>query len=929
MQKVFFRLQTIVLLAVLFLAYGVHAFAAAGPETASEPGWTAPSAMAVKRLGPISSAQHEPSYLENLDCVLVDYRMVGTNDARRGCFTMTSYGLYDMDTQVIIYTGTDEAVKLLPGSTYQIPVPWQHSSEILSLNSVGDGGASVSVYRNGLVATSDVRNAFGILTAKQITAPTDYTLYDGSGTPLVVNISSVAYSSNGSWLVAQKLYGNFIRINLATHSVQEFSAGFYSASTNSSYQVQLTVSDDGQFVAINNNQRQSTKVFNLHSCNDTVCASYDYRSFIAQNISTLQQIRHLRFVNDGLLIFETQETNKAGSTYEFAPTNEIRYLTDYLGLGDSYSSGEGAFDYRPGTDTAEDQCHQSVHSYPLLLREDLFSASGGNSVACSGARIRDISGPRGYRGQVRGAETYDTLTTNDPQLLSSIFTNYLPGYIAQSQFVTHYLPQKITVSIGGNDMGFGDILVRCIAPHITSRLSSQTCYNTYEDRLEVKQSIDRMVTQWTALYRQLSNSNPGMSVYAVGYPSIASDTGRCGLNVLLSKSELEFSEEIIDYLNATMSKAATSAGVQYVDIYKALYGHRLCETASSGVAVNGLTAGTAVGVSGLHVIGKESYHPNMLGQELIEQAILKQTKNLTSGSPATTNDGTKLTDAPKTGRTVYTTIYTNSSGQFVLSGDSVHVTVPGGSGLSANTQYTIHIGGPSGPTIGQTISDNSGGISVDAPIPTSTPPGGSTIDITGGGQGNNPVDVIQPIIIPVHNSDTDGDGIPDATDSCPIIVNSGIDEDRDGIDDACDNQIGGTTGTTQPGDGGSGSQEQIIPESTIVDPQVSTSMHTTDVTLLGIQKLLTNATLKPITQNQTSTAKNSSLTVSKPDSYKKAALVMPAGAPQKIRGTPSPLHRLQLWYLLALAIFWWLLLCVGMLARSFVAQQRSDNKIVT
>jgi len=39
--------------------------------------------------------------------------------------------------------------------------------------------------------------------------------------------------------------------------------------------------------------------------------------------------------------------------------------------------------------------------------------------------------------------------------------------------------------------------------------------------------------------------------------------------------------------------------------------------------------------------------------------------------------------------------------------------------------------------------------------------------------------------------DTDNDGIPDNEDSCPTVINSGVDVDADGIDDACDTDIAG------------------------------------------------------------------------------------------------------------------------------------------
>src|SRR6185437_3010028 len=104
----------------------------------------------------------------------------------------------------------------------------------------------------------------------------------------------------------------------------------------------------------------------------------------------LQSVRHVRFLNDGLLSFEAVTSGGGSGSYVLAPTDGITSLTDYIGLGDSYTSGEGAFDYLEGTDTADDMCHLSARSYPLLLTHDLFSAAGGHSVACSGAVISDV-----------------------------------------------------------------------------------------------------------------------------------------------------------------------------------------------------------------------------------------------------------------------------------------------------------------------------------------------------------------------------------------------------------------------------------------------------------------------------------------------------------------------------------------------------------
>ena len=87
-----------------------------------------------------------------------------------------------------------------------------------------------------------------------------------------------------------------------------------------------------------------------------------------------------------------------------------------MALGDSYTSGEGAYDYRNGTDTSTNQCHSSVAAYPELITQALFSNAGGHSVACSGATIDDITNLNdGYHGQVAGNPPFKELAANQPR----------------------------------------------------------------------------------------------------------------------------------------------------------------------------------------------------------------------------------------------------------------------------------------------------------------------------------------------------------------------------------------------------------------------------------------------------------------------------------------------------------------------------------
>jgi len=800
-----------------------------------QPAWANPSVTALQRVSAIGSAQNTPNFLSNLDCTLTTYRLVGSSTMQTGCFTPTAFGLLDSDSDVVIFNGTDEGLPLLPNSAHQVLAPWPKALNLVALDAVNSGGSQVNLYKNPLPELQDQRNYLGQLIGKQLTAPPELPLYDGAGQRLVINAQTLAFSDNGSWLVGEAMSGSFVRINLASLQVTPFAQSFGALGSPALLSSLVTISDDGRYVAIQNTAASSLVVYDLSTCQSGAtswqtsgCQRHEYWPYVQGHVPGIKFMRRLRFLNDGLLSFEvTTSSDTTSGIYELAPTAAITSLIDYLGLGDSYTSGEGAFDYRAGTDTTDNHCHLSINSYPLLLTRDLFGISG-NSVACSGAVIRDVgSTSSSYRGQAVAAPTQAQLQQNQP-LLQSIQTNYLPGYLSQQAFVRQYQPGTLTVSVGGNDIGFGDIVQRCVLPHISLHLSDSTCYNTYEDRLEAMQLIDRTVPRWTALYKQLQAESPTTSIYAIGYPQIIYDAGSCALNVHLSKSELEFAVELTAYLNKSIQQAAQNAGLPYVDISQALAGHRLCEARSYDTAVNGLTAGKDAGVLGVRAIGSESYHPTAFGQQLIEQSILRQTDNLRR-QPATAvaGDSSSLLNVPRSGRSPTVLLPVHILGQSVVpTGTTVPINLDGQStGLVPGNDYTVWLDGATGSNVGTLTADDSGTVTGAVSIPPSVSSGGHTIDVTGQNQAGEPIEATQPLYITPNSSDSDSDGVADNDDSCPYAVNSGVDADQDGIDDTCDgfigqvadngSQAGGTsndssdnqsTGGTIPGGAGPGGQ---------------------------------------------------------------------------------------------------------------------------
>lgn len=766
------------------------------------PKWANPSAITVKRVSSMPSAQSEPSYFNNLDCSLITYRLVATGNMLTGCFTDTAFGLFDSSSSTVIFNGTDEGIPLQAYAYKQILAPWPKAMNLLTIDNVNTGGTYIGLYKNPFKSVQDQRNLQLQLTSKKLTAPPDIPIKDKLGNRLVINPQTLTFSDGGSWLVAETLNGSFVRINLATLDIVAFAPSYGSQGSPALLESRIAITDDGQFVAIANQSASEFKIYDLSSCSGTVdnlrplnCVNHNYRTYVGSQISGFKTIRHIRFVNDELLSFEATSTNPSNDgIYLLAPTSGISSQIDYLGLGDSFTGGEGAFDYLAGSDTTNNMCHLSRRSYPLLLANDLFTATGGRSVACSGAVINDASSTNGkYKGQVRNVLSWDELQKSQALLLESIFTNYLPGFVAQHRFVARYQPRILTVSIGGDDIGFGDIVRTCVLPHASIHRSDNDCYSTYEDRKELMDLIDRTVPKWISLYKQLHNEAPEAKLYSIGYPQLTDDLGSCAINVQLSKAELGFATVIVEYLNSAMAKASLKANVSYIDISNALKGHRLCETSSHNVAVNGITSGKDAGILGLKFFGKESFHPNALGHLLMEQEILRQTKNFANAPLTNTiSNSQSLLSAPKSGRKINTLVpYKSLTNGEVKKGSSVVIKVTGfDAGLKPNTTYQVNLNRVSGPNLGAITSNEAGDLNGNVVIPESAPNGSNTINITGSNQLGSTVDITQPIYIPATDSDGDNDGIPNDLDSCPGAINSSQDQDKDGIDDICDPLIG-------------------------------------------------------------------------------------------------------------------------------------------
>lgn len=219
----------------------------------------------------------------------------------------------------------------------------------------------------------------------------------------------------------------------------------------------------------------------------------------------------------------------------------------YVALGDSYASGTGTRSYlNDGTN-----CLRSTKAYASLV-----AAARGYSLdlrACSGAVISDV------RNLQLSALTSGT--------------------------------KYVTLSVGGNDAGFADVLTECALPGWASNCNGA---------IDGAQGYIRntLPTALSSLYSQVKSRAPQAKVVIVGYPRIFMGED-CNAFTWFSPSEQTRLNQTADQLNSLLSTRAANAGFTFVNPTSRFTGHAVCD---SPEWINGLSNPIV-----------ESYHPNVAG----------------------------------------------------------------------------------------------------------------------------------------------------------------------------------------------------------------------------------------------------------------------------------------------------------------------------
>jgi lysophospholipase L1-like esterase len=243
-------------------------------------------------------------------------------------------------------------------------------------------------------------------------------------------------------------------------------------------------------------------------------------------------------------------------------------LPSYVALGDSYSSGEGNAPFYANSDTASDQCHRSPEAYPALLSAKLTSL---NFVfaACSGATTGNVW---------ESGDAPETVAT-DPEELQ---INHLTSGT-----------KVVTISIGGNDLGFSNVIKACIEwiGCANAAKYDATVRNIGENITLLEQVLIRT-------YEKIQAAAPNAQIWVLGYPyaippkpTEAQEIGTCATSSGLVDFSLGYLAPFEVRLDGAIAAAAatadsaTGAKVHFVNPNVAnenysFLGHDICESTS-------------------------------------------------------------------------------------------------------------------------------------------------------------------------------------------------------------------------------------------------------------------------------------------------------------------------------------------------------------
>lgn len=228
------------------------------------------------------------------------------------------------------------------------------------------------------------------------------------------------------------------------------------------------------------------------------------------------------------------------------PVQQARAATSarYVALGDSYSAGVGTRD-------RQDACYRSPYGYPAVIAGRYGLAL--DYQACQGATTADVR------------------------------TDQVPALSAGTT--------AVSMTIGGNDAGFSDVIIQCALPSWAS-----DCAGEVNQGLEVV--TGKLPGRYNTLFATIRARAPHARVVVGDYPLIFQGED-CNAATFFSPDDESRINSATGTLDNLIRSEAAAYGFGFVEARPAFRGHAVCDDAEW---INGLSNPVT-----------ESYHPNRDG----------------------------------------------------------------------------------------------------------------------------------------------------------------------------------------------------------------------------------------------------------------------------------------------------------------------------
>jgi hypothetical protein len=219
---------------------------------------------------------------------------------------------------------------------------------------------------------------------------------------------------------------------------------------------------------------------------------------------------------------------------------------NYVALGDSYAAGPlipnpllplGCLK------SSNNYAHLAAPGIGLTLRD----------ATCSGATTEDMTNPQEVDPDGPNPPQFDSLDAETT---------------------------VVSLTIGGNDIGFSDIALDCV----TINPFSTPCKNKYNSggKDQIAERIAATAPKVDAVLDGIAELSPSAEVFVVNYAAIFPETGfGCWPQMPIGFGDVPYLRAKQKELNAMLATQAAANGATVVDWYKASIGHDACKGSST------------------------------------------------------------------------------------------------------------------------------------------------------------------------------------------------------------------------------------------------------------------------------------------------------------------------------------------------------------